>query len=269
MLLSILFACDAAPPSPPTGPFEGCPELVRGDNEFTSADLRRRVVVYFPEAGIEPGMPVQYLFHGRHQRAENMVERGDLQRIAEEQGIITVAPDSADRDGTAWVDTLDSRDLALFDDVTRCLIEGYEADPDQIHVAGFSAGALFTTWLILTRSEQLASAITFSGGVDDALFPYETPASPIPVLVVWGGENDTAQAGPTTVYFADLSRRLAGLLRDDGHVVGTCDHGNGHRVPGATPLLLETWSLSHTRAEPSPFPALASELPEYCEFPGA
>lgn len=265
MWLALLsFAC--APDLPLGGATESCPALVRGDNAFTSAGLRRRVRVFFPESGIEPGMPVQYLFHGRHQRAEDMVNRGELPALAQDHGVITVAPDSHDRHGQAWIDTPDSRDLALFDDVTRCLVEGYGADADRVGVAGFSAGALFTTWLLLTRADVLSSAITFSGGVDDGLFPYETPAAPVPALVVWGGEGDTADAGDTTVYFDTLSRRLARLLRKDGHVVGTCDHGNGHRVPGATPEMLEAWSLAHTRGIPSPFPGAAAQLPDYCTF---
>lgn len=267
-----LWACvapettDETLPAAPESPFEGCPVLVPGSNEFVSADLRRRVVVYFPESGIEPGMPVQYVFHGRGQRAENMVGRGDLQRLAEQQRMVTVAPDSVDRDGRAWLATPDSRDLALFDEVTRCLVEGYGADPDQIHVSGFSGGGLFTTWLILHRSDRLASAITFSGGLDATFFPYETPAVSIPVLVVWGGEDDSASAGSTLVNFEALSQRFAELLRNDGHLVGTCDHGNGHRVPSAMPLLLENWSLRHVRGQPSPFPAAAEDLPDYCSF---
>ncbi len=275
---TLLFACTSGPgsespradsafgtPDSGAGPVGDCPAFADGAVEVASAGQRRKLLVSLPAQ--TQGAPVLFFWHGRRQRAEDMVDRGELVRLAAEEGIIAIAPDSIDRNGEAWVDEPDSYDVQLFDDVTRCAISELGADPDQIHTTGFSAGGVFTTWLIMTRADVLASALTFSGGVDGTNLPYLTPATDLPVMVVWGGPGDTAEVRDFTVSFEDTSLYLADRLLEDGHFVVLCEHTNDHRIPNAAPLMLTEWSLVHRRGEPSPRRAGLGDLPDYCVVP--
>ena len=80
------------------------------------------------------------------------------------------------------------------------------------------------SYLIMHRSNILASAAPFSGGVDS---PYKVPTSKIPVLLEWGGPTDYAGSYDFDAGNKDFSRRL----KENGQFVIDCIGTQGHNYP--------------------------------------
>jgi poly(3-hydroxybutyrate) depolymerase len=103
-------------------------------------------------------------------------------------------------------------DLALFDDLLSCLSEQFQADTTRVYTTGFSAGALWTSYLVVNRAEYLTAAVILSGGVG-MFFQYQTPAYRLPVLLAWGGPRDTFNGG--LVRFNELTEAFRDALVAD------------------------------------------------------
>jgi predicted esterase len=269
-------APDVAAPGPgaPT-PYAGtCPGVVDGgDNVISSAGFNRHYRVYLPP---DPtGAPLVFLWHGLGDTAKNFATSLKATKLAEKYGVIAVVP-AACSENPANIDcepgllTWDSdgshsEDAQLFDDVLACLDQAYSIDRQRVYTAGFSAGALWSTWLLMHRADRLAAAVVFSGGVKDGMIPYVTPAYKLPVLVAWGGDIDTYANG--IIDFFDTSADLRKDLRKDGHFVLACNHGLGHTVPpgglqfGLEFLLAHTWKDGSSPFATGPLPAV---FPDYC-----
>ena len=86
----------------------------------------------------------------------------------------------------------------------------------------------------------------------------------MPVILAWGGPNDTYNTGSFTIYFEDTTLDFAGNLLDNGHDVILCDHGLGHLMPAEVVPMMETWLLNHTLGKPSSFFPEPFGLPDYC-----
>jgi len=66
----------------------------------------------------------------------------------------------------------------------RVRFQNQHIDPRRIHVAGYSAGAIQTTYMWFARSGYVASVLTYSGGdVTIDVAPIQDPAHPPPALV--------------------------------------------------------------------------------------
>ena len=165
--------------------------------------------------------------------------------------------------GTAVFDPIGdpayNHDIVFFDDLLTCISEQYSIDASRIHVTGMSLGGLFTGTLITTRSDVIASAAPFSGGI----WRNKVDGSvAIPALVSWGGPEDTAQGQD----FNALGQEMADILVEDGHPVFTCNHMQGHEFEND----FWTWTFrfftDHSQGVTTPYTAgLPSEFPSYCE----
>ena len=94
---------------------------------------------------------------------------------------------------------------------------------------------------------------------------YAPPADAIPVMLVWGGESDTY----SSFSFDEANDLFSELLRNDGHFVMECDHGQGHTWPNG--IQAHTWSFfkAHPKGEgSSPYESgLPGSYPDYCSLP--
>lgn len=266
---------DVPPPEQPAAPtpYAGeCPAFVSGNNTIESAGFKRSFKLYLPA---EPnGAPVVFLWHGLGDSASNFASAIGAKNIATKYGVIAVVPASCAESPTTkgcdpglftWAsDGSKDADVRLFDDVAACLDQTYGTDRKRIYTAGFSAGALWTSWLLMHRADRLAAAVVFSGGVMDAI-PYVHPTYKLPVLVAWGGEQD--QFGNGLVEFAVTSKALREGLRKDGHFVLACNHGMGHTIPQNGDKFALTFLLAHSWKDgSSPYAtgALPAAFPSYC-----
>jgi dienelactone hydrolase len=262
-------------PAEPLKYSEGhCPTFVAGKNDFKSAGRNRTAYVYLPA---EPkGAPVLFIFHGQGDTGKSIAEYFGGDAITKTYGAIVVSPSNCCAvSGTDCCDMMTvwgyapfsdhEPDVTLFDDILSCLEEQFDVDNSRVYATGFSAGALWTTWLAMNRSDYLAAAAIFSGGVGQ-MCEYTQPTYKIPALLAWGGQTDTYTG---FVKFYEMMNAFSQNLQEAGHLVVECDHGLGHTMPwGSTKWALE-FLMAHTWYDgSSPFVhGLSSSFPKYCVIP--
>jgi hypothetical protein len=229
-----------------------CAWLVMRQLELEAAGTRRSLWV----VGQGHGVPLVFVWHPLGETARGIIASQRLEGFAERHGCVLVVPDG-DATPFRWGYVGDpTGDVFLFDEMRRRLVADGTVDVDRVGSVGMSAGGLWTTWLAMHRSEDLAAVAVLSGGTDPSV-PWIAPRSPIPVLVAWGGPRDTW--GPFS--FDRASRRFVRQLRDNGHLVVEVEHGGGHSLPPRVMDLCGTWLLAHRRGQPSPFAHDVSALP--------
>ncbi len=250
-----------------------CPDLSEpGTTTFSSGGTTRKVVTAFPEGETE-GLPIIFFFHGLttpdQNPAEQMASALDLQDLAEELPAIIVIPEAPATqmplvgEVSIWgILNEPEADLTLYDDLRGCVVNELGGDIRRVHSVGFSGGALWTSQMLMSRSDTLASAVEFSGGVEFELpidgspfLLYDSPVEKTPALLVAGGEQDVWPQGFGIIDFNSTTDTLQGGLRVDGHYVVRCDHGAGHTIPAAGWGFGQEWVLAHEYGVESPYVA--------------
>ncbi len=289
---------EATPPEPASYSMGACPTLEAGANAFSSFDTPRDVTVTLPSQ--PEGAGVLFLWHGFGDSGPGFSTAIGAASVSEAHNVITVS-------AQAIVDPLETEklkpfagvaaamgpmpptwsiidgpelDMTLFDDLLACVDEQYGIDRTRVYTMGFSQGALWSTLLVLERSNTLAAALLWSGGlgwsgglVEVVRFDYATPERPIPVLAASGGATDLwPNAQLTLVNFTEGTKDLVEALRADGHAAAHCDHGLGHTVPvggmgwGLDFMFAHSWSEDGASDY---FGHDGAGFPEYCTFPAA
>ena len=242
-----------------------CPDLsAPGVSTFSSAGHERTVHTFFPDDAPE-GMPVVFFWHALGTTAQEWIGWMDLDGLADDLGAIVFVPESRSAMAFEWEWTNgETADGPLFDDLRTCAAQELGADMHRVAVSGFSAGALWTTWLMMHRADTLATAFIMSGGVIFNL-PYAEPAEDLPVYLMSGGATDVYAGG--MIDFEAATEDLQAELLDDGHFVVRCRHTLGHTTgPSARPMM-EAWLGSHAFGQESPWSTgdeEVSDLADYC-----
>ncbi len=250
-----------------------CPDLTLGGKvTITSGGQKRTAYVSLPDDYSAPGNSLLFLWHGLGDSGSNFSAAFGAPGIAKQNNAVVITPDNccvkglsccAQVNGWAFLDATGGADSQLFDDLLSCATQQMSIDTKRVYTAGFSAGALWTTWLILNRSEYLAAAAPFSGGV--GLIDYITPFWKIPVLGSWGGDTDIF-AGYITFY-QYMQDFIADLRKNDDFVIA-CNHGLGHTVPPEGPDYAVDFLFRNTFGKTAnPYgagAALPSVFPSYC-----
>jgi predicted esterase len=241
-----------------------CPVLEDGVNKkFLVDGVERKFRLLLPENPI--GAPVIFAWHWLGGTAQQVVNYMDYEQLVADEGVIVVAPTS---DGSPYEWHVsdqpdDNIDIVFFDDMVSCLYDQYQIDPNRIHATGMSAGGIWTTYLTIFRSNILASTAPLSGGV--YANAYVSPERALPVLVVWGGPNDTYG----TFNFETASNGLSEGLRADGSFVVECVHDNGHSLPNQSGSFTWEFFKDHPYGvAPEPYAdGLPPAMPNYCYLP--
>jgi poly(3-hydroxybutyrate) depolymerase len=253
LLALLLLAC--GPKHAPLGPAV-CPTMAPGEVSLVAAGEERSVLLLSPPKP-KPALPVVFVWHGLGATAASMIPRLRLAELATEA--LVVVPKASPKAKLGWGYGPDGReDLALFDSVLACLVEQHRVDEDRVSSVGFSAGGFWTTWLLMNRTDRLASAAPLSGGVWPPVLPYRKPSWPIPVLAMDGGERDIYRSRVGPVHFDRNTDRLRDALGADGHAVVHCRGRQGHRIPTPRSPALHRWVLGARRGSadaPAPTPA--------------
>lgn len=222
-------------PAAPT-PYAGeCPVFAGGPISLKIAGFTRNALITLPA---EPnGAGVLFMWHGLGDSAKNFNKGFGAQQIANKLNVIVVTPDvccnTKGAEGccsqmTGWHFVANpDYDTGLFDGALHCLIAEHNIDRKRVYTMGFSAGALWSTWLVMQRSAQLAAAAILSGGVND-FNPWITPAFKVPVIDSSGGPADTFGGG--LVDFHTSTATMNKHLRQAGHFVVHCEHQMGHTI---------------------------------------
>ncbi|MSP56198.1 MAG: hypothetical protein EXR69_11440 [Myxococcales bacterium] len=252
-----------------------CPELGEsGTSSFSSSGEDRQVTVILP-SDPQPGMAVNFFFHGVTDPAStnnpgaDTATGLDLQAAADQTNTVWVVPDAPVQNlmGVMEVYLWDlaqesDHDLVLYDDLRTCVGEGLDVDLSRLSAVGFSGGALWTTVVLSNRADTLATAVELSGGSDveamgyDApIAVYSTPATDLPVLLTTGA--DDVDVWPDTsmviVDFYAATDTLQAALAADGHFTVRCTDDGGHAMGRKDWNLAQDWLAAHTFGEESPY----------------
>lgn len=249
-----------------------CPTFTAGKNDVMVGTRKRSFELWIP--AVPKGAPVVFIWHGLGDTPTNIATYFQASKLASERGAIVVAPYDCcssnldDCCATPYVwgfGTYSSdSDITMFDDILSCLEQEADIDNTRVYTTGFSAGALWSTNLVVQRGEYLAAAVIFSGGTGN-LVKYETPKYKVPVLLAHGGDDDIFAGG--LVKFKSLITTFAEQLYNDGHFVAICDHGLGHSVPYDGAVWDAIFLFAHQWSDgSSPFKdGLTSDFPDYCQ----
>ncbi len=181
-------------------------------------DGERAGVIYVPSMYL-PGRPAPLLMmlHGAGSRGENVLE--PLLRLADEVGLILVAPDSR---GRTWDLILDDYgpDVTLIDRALAGTFAQYNIEPRRVALGGFSDGASYALSLGLTNGDLFDSLIAFSPGFMKAAARRNAPR----FFISHGTEDQALPIDQT-------SRRIVPELERDGYQVRYQEFAGGHSIP--------------------------------------
>ncbi|MCB9683204.1 MAG: hypothetical protein H6733_17190 [Alphaproteobacteria bacterium] len=258
-------------PAPaPVVAYDGtCPAMDGNVEDFTAGSRNGHSFrIHLPKK--TDGAGVLFLWHGNGDTAQNFDRYMDGEGLARQLKVITVIPETLGNSfGVDWTvpPNETSRDADLFDAILSCLDAQYDLDLRRVYTAGFSAGALWSSWLVMNRADHLAAAVIFSGGSDGlgGVNPYDTPAWHIPVLMTEGGPSDQV-----FVNFQQMTNTMATKLRADGSTAIVCSHRQGHTPPTG----YDDWAWDFLDAnvfgqEPSPYADgedPSGNLPDSCAW---
>ncbi|MCB9660074.1 MAG: PHB depolymerase family esterase [Polyangiales bacterium] len=269
-------ACPIVPPTLSVP--NSCPDVSsNGRITIMVAGEAREFLLFLPPA--PSGKPVAVLWHQLGGSASGFASITNASALASALDVIIAIPEMSYQFTLGAISVpmwrfLDASppgpDLQLFDDILGCLDEEHGVDRTRLYAAGASAGALFSTRLLLDRADVLAGVAILSGGTDEAHrilnTAYVTPAAPTPTMVAWGGASDQLAFLPGfTIDFAHGSMALVDHLVSDGDTVVACDHGEGHSVPAHIIDFALEFLVSQRFGEPNPYAAdVPPTLPSDC-----
>ncbi len=248
-----------------------CPTLKTGQNEIKAGGAVRAFRLYLPPQ--PKGAPLVMLWHGLGDSSGNFASSMGAAFIATQRGAVVVVPQAkAPSAGATAIWQFPSPlankppqfDLLLFDSLLTCIDQQFDIDNGRVATMGFSAGAIWSTYLVMHRSDFLATAAIFSGGISTSLFPYKKPSYKVPVIGAHGGPSDDFQG---LFKFADMMTTLSTNLTNDGHVMVLCAHGQGHTITQAVVAGAVEFVFTHKFDDGSSiYDATRVEklLPSYC-----
>jgi poly(3-hydroxybutyrate) depolymerase len=159
-------------------------------------------------------------------------------------------------------------DVAFADQAVACAIQQVHVDPQHIHVAGYSAGALQSIYMWFARSGYVASVISYSGGdvtIDEA--PFQDSAHTGAAIVAHGAPGSDVYGG---VDFANASATWETQIKQAGATAIDCNDGQAHiyfqRLSSLAPVSLKFFQDHPFGVKPEPYKSLPSSFPSYCKI---
>ena len=155
-LVSVLISCHAAPSVNRSG--------LPGDMEELSLsiqDMKRTARIYVPAGYNKQKLPVIVLLHGSGSDGYSVARQSGMSLAAQQRGFIVVYPDAlpldpqkpasaqnprvwADGTGRGFAGENPENDVIFIRGLLNRIFEDLPADPDQVHIAGFSNGGSMT-----------------------------------------------------------------------------------------------------------------------------
>lgn len=261
-------------PSAVGEPSGTCPTFADGVQGFESADQDREVLVSLPP-DLQPGAPVIFFWHAFGTTASYWFENWGLSALAEDTGAIVLLPEALPSRIFEW-DWVTNQstgewnpgaveDAAVFDDLRACAVQELGADIRRIYTAGFSAGAVWSTFLTQHRADALAASFLMSGG-NIVNLSWSPPSAKIPVVAMEGGVNDVwpDPSAPAADFHTGTIAFVENMLAEDQFVI-RCSHDRGHSPSLGARDWMEEFLLRHSYGEESPFAGdRAGDIPDDC-----
>jgi poly(3-hydroxybutyrate) depolymerase len=152
---------------------------------FASGGTNRTYYLYIPEKAAAGNAPLLLLLHGSGRDGRTLVD--PWQRLAKEEGIVLVAPDSFERSG--WRIAEDGPDF-LHDLLELVRLSHDVIDTRRMYVFGHSAGAIHGLGLGLLESEYFAAIAAHAGLVNRDMAPMLAQAPRKIPMAIWIGTDD-------------------------------------------------------------------------------
>jgi predicted esterase len=249
-----------------------CPTLENGTVTISAGGGTIQAQVW-AGSGTSSNGPLILYWHGTGSSAASEVpDAFDVNAVTSAGGAI-VGFISNSRTGTTTGNTGDDvwyeSDAAFADQVVACAIQELRIDPRRIHTAGYSAGALQTVYMWYARSGYIASAISYSGGIDGAnQAPLQDPSNVPPVIVAHGAQG----SDELVLDFAQASAQWESDIKTAGGFSIDCNDGGNHlaffttRAPKLKPAAVQFFLDHPFKVKPEPYTILPAALPSYCKI---
>ncbi|MCP4676168.1 MAG: hypothetical protein GY854_11805 [Deltaproteobacteria bacterium] len=251
----------------PTGT---CPDFKAGDVTFSPANIQeRKVRIWMSDAANTKDGPLVFYWHGTGSNPNMEVPGGlgnqVMNQIKAEGGIIAAPYHDTAAGQFPWFLVTGNRtdDLLVADEVLACAIEKLGMDTRRIYTLGMSAGGLHTAQMSFRRSNYIAGAVTYSGGISYGNPPNKDPDNKFAAMIFHGGPDDVV-----VISFQQASNTYKTKLENGGHFAFICNHGNGHNIPfAATGSVWQFFQDHPYGTDPSPYESsLPNGFPDYCEL---
>lgn len=180
---------------------------------------RRDGYLYVPPSyrGDRPA-PLVLMLHGAGGDARRGLAR--LQPLADEAGVLLLAPDSRDQTWDIIVRKGYGPDVAFIDRALAHTFARYAVDPKRLAIEGFSDGATYALSLGITNGDLFTHVLAFSPGF---MAPADQKGTPR-IYVSHGREDQILNINA-------CSRRIVPRLKDAGYDVRYHEFDGPHTVP--------------------------------------
>jgi predicted esterase len=157
---------------------------VKPQKQTLTSDGKERVYYTVVPENLTAPAPLLLLLHGSGR--DGMSQINEWKAVAEKQGLILAAPDSAN-----------SREWSMNTDGPEFLHEVVEAvraknsvDPRRIYLFGHSAGAVFALYMGVMESKYFAAVGVHAGALREDFYPYLDLAKRKIPITIWIGDKD-------------------------------------------------------------------------------
>lgn len=132
-----------------------------GKETIVSEGKKRTYYIYVPKS-VQPSSPVPLvvLLHGSNHVGLSLAEKWDT--LAEKEGVIIVAPDSAD--SAHW--SVPGDGPQFLHELIESIKTKYPINPKRVYLFGHSGGAVFALLMSLYESEYFAAIAIHAGSLD-------------------------------------------------------------------------------------------------------
>jgi poly(3-hydroxybutyrate) depolymerase len=128
--------------------------------------------------------PLLLLLHGSGR--DGMSQINEWKDLAEKEGIILAAPDSAN--SREWSMNTDGPEF--LHDVVEAVRAKHSVDGTRLYIFGHSAGAVFALYMGVMESRYFAAAGVHAGAIGEDFYPYFDLAKRKIPITIWVGTED-------------------------------------------------------------------------------
>jgi polyhydroxybutyrate depolymerase len=202
-----LAGCATGSGAPDASPSASAPTRAGGTASAAPdvrAELRvdgrtREYLLHRPASDADGPRPLVIAFHGRGSDAAELREQSRLEKAAGARGMLVAYPEGIDSGWGAGTQKTPQRpdpglDVRFTEALIQHLVRTEQADPERVHVVGFSNGGSMALRMAAERPGLLAGAASVAGQLPAGAASVE-PTGAVPVMVVYGAEDPVRPIG--------------------------------------------------------------------------
>jgi predicted esterase len=175
-------------------------------------------------------MPLALMLHGSGGHARHGIDL--LRHLADDDGIILVAPASTGHTWDVIIDQAYGPDVALVDQCLAYACDHYNVDPAHLAIGGFSDGASYALSLGIANGDIFTHVIAFSPGFVAPAVQRGKPR----FFISHGTRDEVLPIDP-------CSRRIVAQLEYAGYEVEYIEFDGGHEIPPSIAQASVNWFI--------------------------